>query len=124
VFVALAMQWACEPDPTVGSGPVYTHEEHRFQVAVERPEGGVLRAAVTPRAPWKLAERFPCRLDLLDPEARIEPVAFSEEAATFELPREDRARLEGTLAFALCQGDVCVRVDHPFEASLPATGRP
>ena len=121
-WLLAAALWACNADPTAEAGQLYSHEARRFRVTVNRPESAhdVLRVEIAPRAPWKLAEEFPCRLDLRGPELRLEPVAFSEESAAFEIPRQDRTRLAGSLAFAVCQGEVCIPVDHPFETALPS----
>ena len=85
-WLLAAALWACNAYPTAQAGPLYTHEERRFRVTVNPPASAqdVLRVEVAPRAPWKLAEQFPCRLDLRGPDLRLEPVAFSEESAAFQ----------------------------------------
>lgn len=107
----------------MGCGPaapagVYEHEEPRFSVRVDAsPEA--LAASVEPGDGYKLALEFPYGLRVGD-ASRLTPAQVTETRVGFrgEPGPPSGEALDGSVAFGLCRGEVCTRIDHAFRVTV------
>ncbi len=105
------------------SEALHRHADRRFEVVVQRESAAAVAVRVAPRAAWKLAVDFPCALTLEGPGSGVqlktdEAFRFDEEGLSWHTPLPEGA-VSGRASFAVCQGDVCERVDHDFVLSRP-----
>jgi len=109
----------------------------RYQVVVSAPEklqvgaNGALRVEIEPQGDRTLSTEFASRVRVEamaglagEREAVAEASRASPEQIHFVLPlRADEpgpCSLRGRVSFGVCTGDLCQRVDEPFEVALAA----
>ncbi len=92
-------------------------------------EQGVLEARVRSTEPWKLSLDFPYRLDLRFEERESSswtPEGIDEHLVRFEAPLDRAAdrpgRVSGKIVFGICRGEICQRIEHPFEGVAGVQG--
>ena len=114
---------ACDAGGPAQADVVYSEENRRYRVVVERPGGGAqLRAAVEPRAHFHLSTEFPSKLQLGEARfTRDDASVLSEERVAFEVPLAAAGggvSTAGALTFGLCEEDTCERVTERFQVQL------
>ncbi|MCP5058529.1 MAG: hypothetical protein GY937_17645 [bacterium] len=122
-------------DSVTAFSSLYSHSERRYRVNVRATpaggdgEQGVLEARVRSTEPWKLSLDFPYRLDLRFEERESSswtPEGIDEHLVRFEAPLDRAAdrpgRVSGKIVFGICRGEICQRIEHPFEGVAGVQG--
>ncbi len=122
-----ALAVGCSEPRVDSTDPVLQAFEGRlYGISISRQGEDGLRFDAVPKKPWEVSADFPTALRVRAAASRSEVDAritsSGPEGVHFEFAvpsaTEGPARLSGSLSFAVCDGDLCERIDHEWSVEV------